>query len=240
MHVHSHGRETDPSKHVYLPLNERADQLAAKGARGEPCFVLRRCVYFVGDDEPETTVKRCRWCDRIFLSARAARRHEACCSLQHGDPRVLQCRHCGKGFGFRYGRARRWAHERHFRGSLDANLTCGNCSVVFGSSLARRMHEKVVMFSIDVSMHSRCYSSLARQYLLGMWWRTNAMRIDVAAVEGVRQTSSALAACDVFPLLSRGLREYSCQFCCQLCDRIFRTGANRRAHEPDCCARVQG
>ena len=88
-------------------------------------------------------IERCRRCDRIFQTAWAAGRHEASCPLRHGDPRVLQRRHCGKGFGFRYGRLRRWAHERHCRGSLEANLTCCVCSVVFGSSLARRLHERV-------------------------------------------------------------------------------------------------
>ena len=49
----SHGRETDPAKQHLLPLNERADRLAERGCSGEPCFLLQRCVYTIGADEPE-------------------------------------------------------------------------------------------------------------------------------------------------------------------------------------------
>ena len=48
-------------------LNERADRLAERGRSGVPCFVLRRWVYTIGEDEPELAVERCRFCRRIFL-----------------------------------------------------------------------------------------------------------------------------------------------------------------------------
>ena len=85
IHVRSHGREQDPSKQHLLPLNERADRLAERGRSGDPCFNLRRWVYTIGIDEPELAVERCRWCRRIFVSARAASIHESRCRLRHGS-----------------------------------------------------------------------------------------------------------------------------------------------------------
>ena len=67
IHVRSHGRENDPHKRHLLPLNERADRLAERGRSGAPCFVLRRWVYTIGEDEPELAVERCRFCRRIFF-----------------------------------------------------------------------------------------------------------------------------------------------------------------------------
>ena len=72
VHVRSQGRENDPMKQHLLPLDERADRLAERGRSGEPCFVVQRWAYTIGEDEPELAVERCRWCRRIFVNARAA------------------------------------------------------------------------------------------------------------------------------------------------------------------------
>ena len=57
------------------------------------------------------------------------------------------------------------------------------------ASVAASGRKRTVMYSFDVVVGSRCYSSLGRQVLLGMWLReTNAMRRGVAATEGTMQT----------------------------------------------------
>ena len=142
VHVRSHGREKDPAKQHLLPLNERADQLAEKGRSGDPCFVLHRWVYTIGEDEPEIAVERCRWCRRIFSSSRAASIHEQRCRLQDGERPAFECRKCGVRLARHFGRARRQAHEQYCLGSAVANLTCRRCGELFVRMQARRLHER--------------------------------------------------------------------------------------------------
>ena len=104
IHVRSHGRENDPDKQHLLPLNERADRLAERGRSSTPCFTLRRWVYTTGEDEPELAVERCRFCKRLFSSARAANIHEARCKLRGGTRSALSCRKCGMLFARHFGR----------------------------------------------------------------------------------------------------------------------------------------
>ena len=142
VHVRSHGREHDPAKQFFLPLNERADRLAERGRTGEPCFALRRWVYTVGEDEPELAVERCRWCRRIFVSSRAASIHESRCRLKQGARPAFECRKCGMRLAPQFGRARRMAHEQYCLGSAAANLTCRQCGERFVHMNARRLHER--------------------------------------------------------------------------------------------------
>ena len=109
---------------------------------GEPCFVLHRWVYTIGEDEPEIAVERCRWCRRIFSSSRAASIHEQRCRLQDGERPAFECRKCGVGLARHFGRARRQAHEQYCLGSAVANLTCRNCGELFVHMQARRLHER--------------------------------------------------------------------------------------------------
>ena len=86
VHVKSNGRERDPSNSIcFLCLSGRIGwPLAERGRSGIPCFVLRRWVYTIGEDEPEFAVEKCGFCKRIFLSAGAANIHEARCKLRGG------------------------------------------------------------------------------------------------------------------------------------------------------------
>ena len=92
-----------------------------------PCFALHRWVYTIGEDEPELAVERCRWCRRIFQTARAASLHEQRCRFQAGERPAFECRKCGMRLARHFGRARRMAHEQYCRGTEVANLKCCNC-----------------------------------------------------------------------------------------------------------------
>ena len=104
--------------------------------------MLHRWVYTIGEDEPEIAVERCRWCRRIFSSARAASIHEQRCRLQDGERPAFECRKCGVRLARHFGRARRQAHEQYCLGSAVANLTCRNCGELFVHMQARRLHER--------------------------------------------------------------------------------------------------
>ena len=104
----SHGRERDPAKQHLLLLNERADRLAARGRSGEPCFLLHRSVYTIGEDEPEIAVERCGWCRRAFSSPGASSIREKRCRLQDGGRQAFECRKCGVRLARHFGRQDAW------------------------------------------------------------------------------------------------------------------------------------
>ena len=76
-------------------------------------------MYTIGTDEPELAVERCRWCQRIFVSPRAASIHEARCRLRQGAKPAFECRKW-RQFAEHFGRAKRLAHEQYCLGSAVA------------------------------------------------------------------------------------------------------------------------
>ena len=243
VHVRSHGREKDPAKQHLLPLNERADQLAEKGRSGEPCFVLHRWVYTIGEDEPEVAVERCRWCRRIFSSSRAASIHEQRCRWQDGERPAFECRKCGVRLARHFGRARRQAHEQYCLGSAVANLTCRKCGELFVHMQARRLHER---FCADIQLDAGG----------DVYWRCacgfevrlppNASRRDRATAQhkqyvhhkncrggGVEQLKCVRCNKLFAAVQARAAHETGCRFC-RWCDKVFRSAANRARHERLC------
>ena len=97
-------------------------------------------------------MERCRWCRRIFVSARVASIHEARCRLRQGAKPAFECRKCGRQFAQHFGRAKHLAHEQYCLGSAVANLTCKQCGEIFVHMNARRLHERFVLKSARMPM----------------------------------------------------------------------------------------
>ena len=248
IHVRSHGRENDPEKQHLLPLNERADRLAERGRSGIPCFSLRRWVYTIGEDEPELAVERCRFCKRIFSSARAANIHEARCKLRGGNRFALSCRKCGMLFARHFGRAVRRNHEQYCLGSSVANLTCRSCGTLFVHMQARRLHERFcagIRPDASGDLFWSCPCGFEVRMPLGASKRDRATATHKKYVhhKNCRGGGDAQITCPrcnkIFSSVrARAAHEPSCR-CCRWCDLRFRSGGNRALHEATCPGRPQ-
>ena len=246
IHVRSHGRERDPSKQQFLPLNEQADRLAERGRSGTPCFVLKRWVYIIGDDEPELAVERCRFCRRIFSTARAANIHETRCRLRGEVRAALSCRKCGVLFARHFGRAVRRNHEQYCLGSSVANLTCRTCGELFVHMQARRLHERFcgdIRPDVEGTLFWSCTCGFEVRLPQRASRRDKATATHKKYVHhknckgGVAAQLTCSRCLRVFgSVRARAAHESSCKSC-RWCDLMFRSVANRAQHETHCPAR---
>ena len=219
VHVRSHGRETDPAKQRLLPLNDRADRL-----------------------------ERCRWCRRIFKTARAASIHEQRCRHKQGELPAFKCRKCGMRLARQFGRARRIAHEQYCLGSAVANLRCRTCGEVFVHMQARRLHERFcgnvrpevegsVYWSCVCGFEARLAPQASRRDLSTAQHKVYVQRKNCRG-GGVEMLRCVRCNKLFASTRARAAHESACRFC-RWCDRRFRTQANRARHEPHCPASPQ-